>query len=353
MAKTISRGLPRAVVKTTGRGDGREVGAVCSKFGAALPFGLGSAPLSWHFPLGLDPYSETPSLELVPVVNEFPEVFPDDLPDIPLKREIDFRIDLLPDTQPFSIPSYHMALTELKELKEQLKDLLDKGFIRPSISPWGAPVLFVRKKDGSLRMCFDYCQLNKVTMKTFLGHIISSKGIEVDPRKTDTIRSWPRPLTNSDIRSFLGLAGYYRRFVVVFSSSASPLSTLTQKKDKFIWSEACEKSFQELKDRLTSTPVLTLPEGTNSFVVYCDASRIGLGRVLMQNGKVIAYASRQLKVHEKNYPTHNLELAADYDMSVLYHLGKANVVVDALCQLPMESVANIEEEQKKVCSRCA
>ncbi|WMV24573.1 hypothetical protein MTR67_017958 [Solanum verrucosum] len=110
--------------------------------------------------------------------------------------EIDFGIDLLPDTQPISIPPYRIAPTELKELKEQLKDLLDKGFIRPSISQWGASVFFVKKKDGSLRMCIDYRQLNK--------------GIEVDPKKTNVVKGWPRPLTPTDIRNFLGLAGYNR-----------------------------------------------------------------------------------------------------------------------------------------------
>ncbi|KAH0705935.1 hypothetical protein KY285_010456 [Solanum tuberosum] len=109
--------------------------------------------------------SKTPTLESVPVVNEFPEVFPEDLPEVPPEREIDCGIDLLPDTQPISIPPYRMAPAKLKELKEQLKDLLDKGFIRPSVSPWGSPVLFVKKKDGSLRMCIDYRQLNKVTIK--------------------------------------------------------------------------------------------------------------------------------------------------------------------------------------------
>ncbi len=108
---------------------------------------------------------EIPHFQSVPIVKEFPEVFPDDLPGVPPEREIDFGIDLLPDTRPISIPPYRMAPAELKELKEQLKDLLDKGFIRPSVSPWGAPVLFVRKKDGSLRMCIDYRQLNKVTIK--------------------------------------------------------------------------------------------------------------------------------------------------------------------------------------------
>ncbi|XP_070017380.1 uncharacterized protein [Nicotiana sylvestris] len=108
---------------------------------------------------------KSPTLQSVPVVNEFPDVFPDELPGLPPEREIDFAIDMLPDTQPISIPPYRMAPAELKELKAQLKDLLNKGFIRPITSPWGAPVLFVRKKDGSLRMCIDYRQLNKVTIK--------------------------------------------------------------------------------------------------------------------------------------------------------------------------------------------
>ena len=112
-----------------------------------------------------DSSSETPTLESVPVVCEFPELFQEDLPGVPPEREIDFGIDILPNTQPIYIPLYIMAPEELKELKEQLKDLLDKGFITPSISPWGAPVLFVKKKDISLRMCIDYRQLNKVTIK--------------------------------------------------------------------------------------------------------------------------------------------------------------------------------------------
>ena len=119
----------------------------------------------YHLVQVRDENSETPSIESVSVVNEFVDVFPEELPDIHPEREIEFRIDLLPDTHPISIPPYRMAPVELKELKEQLKDLLEKGFIRPSISPWGAPMLFVRKKDGSLRMCIDYRQLNKVTVK--------------------------------------------------------------------------------------------------------------------------------------------------------------------------------------------
>ena len=106
----------------------------------------------------------------------------------------------------------------------------------------------------------------------------------------------------------MGLVGYYRRFVEIFSSIAAPLTKLTQKKIKFLWSDLCENSFEKLKDKLTTAPVLTLPEGVDDFVVYCDASHVGLGCVLMQRGKVITYASRKLKVHERNYPTHDLEL---------------------------------------------
>ena len=119
----------------------------------------------YHFARVKDTKSETPTLQSVNVVNEFSDVFSYDLPGIPPDREIEFGIDLLPDTLPISIPPYRMTPAELKELKEKLKDLLDKGFIKPSVSPWGAPVLFVRKKDGSLHMYIDYRQLNKVTVK--------------------------------------------------------------------------------------------------------------------------------------------------------------------------------------------
>ena len=164
-------------------------------------------------------------------------------------------------------------------------------------------------KEQQLYAKFSKCEF-WLNIVTYLGHIISSEGIMVDPQKVAVVKKWPRPTTPIDIRSFLGLAGYYRRFVESFSSIAAPLTKLTQKKMKFVWSDLCENSFEKLKDKLTTAPVLTLPEGVDDFVVYCDASRVGLGCVLMQRGKVIAYASRQLKVHESNYPTHDLELAA-------------------------------------------
>ncbi|KAL4017120.1 hypothetical protein IC575_024794 [Cucumis melo] len=144
---------------------------------------------------------------------------------------------------------------------------------------------------------------------TFLGHVVSSEGVSVDPAKIEAVTSWPRPSTVSEIRSFLGLAGYYNKFVEDFSRIASPLTQFTRKGTPFVWSPACESSFQELKQKLVSTPVPTVLDGSGSFVIYNDASKKGLGCVLMQQGKVVAYASRQSKSHEQNYPTHDLELA--------------------------------------------
>ncbi|KAD2804832.1 hypothetical protein E3N88_38209 [Mikania micrantha] len=396
----------------------------------------------------------------------------------------------------------------MQELSSQLQELLDKGFIRPSYSPWGAPVLFVKNKDGSFRMCIDYRELNKLTIKNryplpriddlfdqlqgatyfskidlrsgyhqlrvhdddipktafrtryghyeflvmpfgltnapavfmdlmnrvcrpyldqfvivfidgiliysktkknheshlrlilellkkeqlyakfskcafwlkevqFLGHVVDQQGIHVDPAKIEAIKDWKAPKTPSEIRSFLGLAGYYRRFIADFSKIAVPLTTLTQKDQPFVWGEAQDDAFQLLKHKQCNSPILTLPEGNDDFTVYCDASNLGLGCVLMQRDKVIAYASRQLKIHEKNYTTHDLELGAvifalkiwrhylygtkcviytdhislqhifdqkelnmrqrrwiellnDYDCEIRYHPGKANVVAYAL-----------------------
>ncbi|KAJ0927415.1 putative nucleotidyltransferase, Ribonuclease H [Helianthus annuus] len=395
----------------------------------------------------------------------------------------------------------------MRELSSQLQELLEKGFIRPSTSPWGAPVLFVKKKDGSFRMCIDYRELNMLTIKNryplpriddlfdqlqgaacfskidlrsgyhqlriqeedipktafrtryghyefvvmpfvltnapavfmdlmnrvckpyldrfvivfiddvliyskskaehaqhlrlvlellqgnqlyakfskcefwleevqFLGHIVNSRGIHVDPAKIEAVKSWITPKNPSEVRSFLGLAGYYRRFIEGFSKIAVPLTALTHKDKPFVWGNAQETAFQTLKRMLCNAPILTLPDGSDNFIVYCDASNLGLGCVLMQRDKVIAYASRQLKIHEKNYTTHDLELGAvvfvlkiwrhylygtkctiytdhmslqhifnqrelnmrqrrwvellnDYDCEIRYHPGKANVVVGA------------------------
>ncbi|GJY03674.1 putative reverse transcriptase domain-containing protein [Tanacetum coccineum] len=166
-------------------------------------------------------------------------------------------------------------------------------------------------------------------------HVINGNGIHVDPSKIEAVKKWKTPKTPTEVCLFLGLAGYYRRFIENFSKITKSLTNLTQKSKTFDWGEEQELAFQTLKDKLCNAPVLALPDGLKDFVVYCDASEIRLGCVLMQRGKMISYASRQLKIHEHNYTTHDLELGAielfrDYDYKIRYHPGKANVVADAL-----------------------
>ncbi|KAL2237397.1 UNVERIFIED_CONTAM: Transposon Ty3-I Gag-Pol polyprotein [Sesamum indicum] len=354
------------------------------------------------------------------MVREFSDVFPNELPGLPPHREVNFEIDdTIPGAAPISIAPYRMAPSELKELKKQLEELLDKRFIRPSISPWEALVLFVKKKDGSMRLCVDYRQLNRITIKNkyplpriddlldqlkgatvfskidlrsgysqlrieedsipktafrtryghyefvvmpfgftnapaafmplmrktlqpfldqfvivfiddiliyssspeeheqhlrtilqilrekqwygkfskcefwmeeiaFLGHVVSKEGVQPDLVKLKAILEWEPPKNVSEIRSFLGLAGYYRRFVKDFSIIAKPLTNLLNKNAPFNWHEKCAQSFEELKKRLTSAPILALPSGDGGYVVFTDASRQGLGCLLMQHGRVIA-----------------------------------------------------------------
>ncbi|GJS42359.1 reverse transcriptase domain-containing protein [Tanacetum coccineum] len=382
-----------------------------------------------------------PTLSDIPIVCDFKEVFLDDLSGLPPQQQVEFHIDLIPGVTPIAKLPYRLAPSEMQELSEQLQELQDKGFIRPSHSLWGASVLFVKKKDGSFCMCKDYRELNTLTIKNrypfpriddlfdqlqkaryfskiylrsgyhqlrvqdddiskaafrtryghfefkvmpfgltnapavfmdlmnqvckpyldkfvivfiddiliylktkedhenhlrlmldllrneklyakfskcefwlqevhFLGHVVNHDGIHGDPSKIEAVKSWNAHTTPSEVRSFLGLAGYYRRFIKNFSKIAKPLTSLTQKNQKYEWGEKQEKAFQTLKDNLCNAPILSLSDGVEDFVVYCDASYQGLGCVLMQRDKVIAYASRQLKSHEINYTTRDLELGA-------------------------------------------
>ena len=192
---------------------------------------------------------------------------------------------------------------------------------------------------------------------------MSASGMSVDPEKVEAVMSWERPKSVFEIRILLGLAGYYRRFIEDFSRLAAPMTRLTRKEVKFDWDDRWDEAFQEVKRRLTSAPILIVSDRGQGYTVYCDASRAGLGCVLMQSRRVVAYGSRQLKNHEQNYPTHDMELASivfavysdhqslkyiftqrdlnmrqhrwmefleDYDFTLHYHPGKANVVVDAL-----------------------
>ncbi|GKC39631.1 putative nucleotidyltransferase, ribonuclease H [Tanacetum coccineum] len=164
-------------------------------------------------------------------------------------------------------------------------------------------------KDQKLYAKFSKCEfwLREVQ---FLGHVVNAKGIHVDAAKIEAIKKWESPRTPTKIHQFLGLAGYDRRFIKDFSKIAKPLKKLTKKTKVFDWGKEQEDAFQTLKNKLCDAPILSLPEGSENFMVYCDASRKGLGCVLMQRDKVIAYVSRQLKNHEKNYTTHDVELGA-------------------------------------------
>ena len=380
------------------------------------------------------------------VLSEYRDVFPDKLPnELPPRREVDHRIELTQNSPPTSRPIYRMSPAELDELKVQLQELIDAGFIRSSKSPFGAPVLFVKKKDGSMRMCVDYRDLNRITIKnryplprveelfdrlrgakyfskidlrsgyhqvrihpddisktafrtryghyeflvlpfgltnapatfmhlmqgifapylddfvivflddiliysktlsdhqqhvrkvlkllrenqlyakeskceffqqsvSFLGHVVGAAGISMEADKVKAIREWPAPTNVTGVRSFLGLAGYYRRFVKDFSKIASPLSELLHIDKPYVWKEPQQKAFDALKLAISSAPVLIIPDDSQPYVVTTDASGFAIGATISQDQgqglQPIAFMSHKMGPAEKNYPVHEQELFA-------------------------------------------
>ncbi|KAA3487941.1 DNA/RNA polymerases superfamily protein [Gossypium australe] len=307
-------------------------------------------------------------IESMHVVCEYLDMFLEELPRLPLVTEVEFGIELAHGTVPISVAPYSMALLELKELKVQLQELTDKGFARPSYSPWSGPVLFVKKRDGSMRLCIDYRQLNKVTVKN--RYPLPRIDDLFDQLKIATVFSnidlrfgyYQLRFKEQDVPKtiFQMRYGHYEFLIMPFGLTNAPtdesehtehLRTILQTlRDKQLYAKFSKSEFwiREVGflghivsgDRirvdptlLTKASVLVQPESGKEFVIYSDASMNGLGCVLMQEGKVVAYSSRQLKSHEKNYPTHDLELAAIvFALKIWHHYlyGKANVVTDAL-----------------------
>ncbi|GKC83742.1 putative reverse transcriptase domain-containing protein, partial [Tanacetum coccineum] len=267
--------------------------------------------------------SEKKRLKDVPIVRDFPEVFPEDLPGLPPPRQAEFQIDLVPGAAPVAQAPNRLAPSEMKELSEQMKELSDKGFIRPRIDDLfdqlqgssvyskidlrsGYHQLRVREEDISktaFRTRYSHYEfqvmpfgltnapavfmdlMNWIPKVQFIGHMIDSQGIHVDPAKIGSIKDWASPKSPMEIRQFLSLAGYYRRFIEGFSKIAKLITKLTQKKVKFKWGDKQETAFQLLKQKLCSAPIMALPKGSKYFIVYCDASIKGLGTMFMQREK--------------------------------------------------------------------
>ncbi|XP_073037004.1 uncharacterized protein [Primulina eburnea] len=224
---------------------------------------------------------------------EFEDVFPEELPQgLPPLRGIEHQIDLVPGIVLPNRPAYRSNPEETKELQLQVSELLDRGFVRESMSPCAVPVLRVPKKDGSWRF------------------VVSSQGIQVDDDKVSAIRDWPTPANVSQVRSFHGLASFYRRFVKDFSTLAAPMTAVIKKHVPFHWGEEQEKSFNIIKQKLINAPLLVLPDFSNTFEIECDASGVGIGGVLMQGGRPVAYFSEKLNGAALNYPTYDKELYA-------------------------------------------
>ncbi|KAK1595925.1 hypothetical protein QYE76_007775 [Lolium multiflorum] len=260
------------------------------------------------------PSEETNDLTNIPssllsLLKDFQDVFPDELPHgLPPLRGIEHRIDLIPGAPLPNRAAYRTNPEDTKEIQRQIQDLLAKG------KNLEDHVQHVREVLCILRHEKLYANLPKCTFAqnklVFLGFVVSANGIEVDSSKVEAIHNWPTPTNVGQVRSFHGLAGFYRRFVKDFSTIACPLNELTKKNVPFVWGKAQQKAFDELKKRLTEAPLLALPDFAKTFEIECDASGLGIGGVLMQNGKPVAYYSEKLDGARLNYPIYDKELYA-------------------------------------------
>ncbi|KAK1601962.1 hypothetical protein QYE76_027067 [Lolium multiflorum] len=287
---------------------------------------------------------------LLSLLKEFQDVFPDELPHgLPPLRGIEHRIDLIPGAPLPNRAAYRTNPEDTKEIQRQIQDLLAKGKNLEDHVQHVREVLCILRHEklfANLPKC--HFAQNKLV---FLGFVVSANGIEVDSSKVEAIHNWPTPTNVGQVRSFHGLAGFYRRFVKDFSTIACPLNELTKKNVPFVWGKAQQKAFDELKKRLTEAPLLALPDFSKTFEIECDASGLGIGGVLMQNGKPVAYYSEKLDGARLNYPIYDKELYALYLKSqhnlnkrhakwvefiesfpyvIKYKKGKENVVADAL-----------------------
>ncbi|XP_020961117.1 LOW QUALITY PROTEIN: uncharacterized protein LOC107646376 [Arachis ipaensis] len=230
---------------------------------------------------------------------EFADVFPTDVPcGLPPLRGIEHQIDFIPGANIPNRPAYRSNPEETKELQRQVKELLAKGHIQESMSTCAIPVLLVPKKDCTWRMFI------------FLGFVVSASGIEVDEEKIKAIREWSTPKNASEVRSFHRLAGFYKRFVKKFSTIAAPLTEVIKKDVGFKWEREQDIAFHTLKDCLCSAPILVLPNFDKTFEIECDASGIGIGSVLMQEKRAIAFFSEKLNLAQRKYSTYDKELYA-------------------------------------------
>ncbi|XP_028193856.1 uncharacterized protein LOC114379406, partial [Glycine soja] len=224
---------------------------------------------------------------------DFQDMFPPNVPNgLPPLRGIEHQIDLIPGASLPNRPAYRSNPQETKEIQRQVDELISKGWVRDSMSPCAVPVILVPKKDGTWRF------------------VVSSKGVQVDEEKVRAIQEWPTPKSVTEVRSFHGLASFYRRFVKDFSTLAAPLNEVLKKNVGFKWGEKQEEAFNVLKQKLTNAPILALPNFQKSFEIECDASNVGIGAVLMQEGHPIAYFSEKLSGPTLNYSTYDKELYA-------------------------------------------